>query len=363
MLVSTALFWAASVALAVAHKPPPPSSPSGGYILKDYFNTSNFFREFDFYSEADPTHGFVTYVDAKTANRDGLAGYSSGGIYLGVDYKTKSTTVGRPSTRVESKKAWHRGLFIADIKHMPAGTAESKGCGLWPAFWTFSKGNWPDNGEIDIIEGVHNQNHNFMVLHTKDTCKVTNNGALTNSRLLSDDCIGYLGCKQAAGSPTTFGADFNKNGGGVYAMEWTNETISVWFFPRNSAMLKNGTLSTASPDPSKFGKPLGRFAPAGCDIPGAFKDQSIIINTSLCGDWAGAPDVWNSNTDCKAMAPTCEAFVGSNPEAFTNAFWIIKEIKVFQKEEGGSGSGNGTEYGGGRGGGKGFGKRGASWRT
>jgi beta-glucanase (GH16 family) len=161
MIVSTALFWAASAALAVAHKPPAPP-PSGGYTLKDSFNTTNFFREFDFYSEADPTNGFVTYVDAKTANRDGLAGYSSGGIYLGVDYKTKSTTVGRPSTRVESKKAWHRGLFIADIKHMPAGTSQSQGCGLWPAFWTFSKGNWPDNGEIDIIEASPtqpNKNH------------------------------------------------------------------------------------------------------------------------------------------------------------------------------------------------------------
>ncbi|KAK0633516.1 tat pathway signal sequence [Immersiella caudata] len=349
MIASTALLWAASAVLTAARKPP---TPSGGYTLKDSFNTTNFFREFDFYSQGDPTHGFVTYVDARTANREGLAGYASGGVYLGVDYKAKSNTAGRSSTRVESKKAWNRGLFIADIKHMPAGTGESQGCGLWPAFWTFSKGKWPDNGEIDIIEGVNNQNHNFVVLHTGSTCKVGNAGSLARTRLVTDDCIGHTGCKQAADSPSTFGADFNANGGGVYAMEWTDETISVWFFPRNSPLVNN-TLSTNSPDPSKFGQPLAKFVSAGCSISEAFKDQSIIINTSLCGDWAGNPAIWDANSECKAKAATCEEFVGENPEAFTNAYWIINEIKVFQRD--GSGKGNGTEHGGGRGNGNGNG--------
>jgi beta-glucanase (GH16 family) len=28
------------------------------------------------------------------------------------------------------------------------------GAGLWPAFWALGKGNWPDCGEIDIMETV-----------------------------------------------------------------------------------------------------------------------------------------------------------------------------------------------------------------
>lgn len=30
----------------------------------------------------------------------------------------------------------------------------------------------------------------------------------------------------------TYGEGFNQGGGGVYAMEWTSDGISVWFFPR-----------------------------------------------------------------------------------------------------------------------------------
>lgn len=45
-----------------------------------------------------------------------------------------------------------------------------------------------------------------------------------------------------------------------------------------------------------------------------FWDNVLVLNTDFCGQWAGA--VWDSDPVCSQMAPTCEDFVGLNPEAF-----------------------------------------------
>ena len=43
------------------------------------------------------------------------------------------------SIRINSKKTYNRGLFIADFQAMPYG------CSIWPAFWSTGP-NWPNEG-------------------------------------------------------------------------------------------------------------------------------------------------------------------------------------------------------------------------
>lgn len=108
---------------------------SAGYRLVQDYSGETFFREFDFFTEPDPTQGHVVYKDMDTANATGLAGFISGGnatnaIYMGVDTKEIAPD-GRASVRLTSKRSYQHFLMIADIVHMPGGI-----CGTWPAFWT-----------------------------------------------------------------------------------------------------------------------------------------------------------------------------------------------------------------------------------
>lgn len=78
--------------------------------------------------EADPTRGYVSYVNRSTAKNTGLISASGGSVYLGVDNKNPAWGSGRRSVRVTSNQAYNHGLVILDLAHMP-GTV----CGTWPA--------------------------------------------------------------------------------------------------------------------------------------------------------------------------------------------------------------------------------------
>ncbi|TQV99653.1 hypothetical protein V2A60_005109 [Cordyceps javanica] len=292
------------------------------YGLDTVYDASNFFQEFVHFSEPDPTQGFVEYVDQPTAQASGLSGIRNGTIYMGVDSTTFGTPKGRRSIRVESQKTFTKGLFIADIAHMPSNT-----CGVWPAFWTFGP-NWPTSGEIDIIEGIHKQSTNSIFVHTsQNRCEMSDYVAEDSTPVVSKQCNAPTGCSQQTDNQN-YGDGFNANGGGVYAMEWTDLRISVWFFPR-CRIPKD--ITSGSPQPSSWGQPIGNFASGpSCDFASAFKDHKIVFDTTFCGNWAGA--TWHSTDECSPRAPTCEDYVSSYPRVFADAFWSINSVKVYQAQ-------------------------------
>ncbi|KAG9619415.1 endo-1,3(4)-beta-glucanase, partial [Aureobasidium melanogenum] len=297
-----------------------------GYVLQDDYNSAAFFDMFDFFTDSDPTHGFVQYIDESSAWNTGLISNSNDKVYIGVDH-TNVQPNGRPSIRLTSKNAYNSGtLVILDLEHMPGNA-----CGAWPAFWMVGP-SWPNGGEIDIIEGVNTQNHNAMTLHTADGCSIYDNGNFTGS-LWSDDCYvnaadqtANEGCQITTSNYNTYGDGFNNVGGGVYAMEWTDEAISIWFFQRGS-IPSNVLSANPSPD-ATWGKPLSQFTGC-CDIPEFFSDQQIVFDVTFCGDWAGS--VWSSDSTCSALSGSCTDYVANNPQAFGNAYWSINSLQVFEQ--------------------------------
>lgn len=111
------------------------SSESRSYLLNHTFTGSNFFTNWNFFSDTDPTNGYVDYQTSNEAWATGLVSTSNGSAYIGVDYNTVVDDAGRgrKSVRIESQESWTQGLFVADIEHMPASV-----CGIWPACKSFS---------------------------------------------------------------------------------------------------------------------------------------------------------------------------------------------------------------------------------
>lgn len=298
----------------------------GAYGLDTTYDASNFFSNFDFFTEPDPTHGYVRYVDRETAFRDGIASDSGGAVFLGVDHRTYNPLGGRKSVRLTSQKSFTHGLVVADINHMPGAI-----CGVWPAFWMFGP-SWPSFGEIDIIEGVNDQDSNTITLHTSPGCFMTLSGENNNTKSTRKDCsVVGAGCGMQTRGDGNYGDAFNSIKGGVYAMDWTSERIAVWFFPRDSIP---DDVASRSPDPTAWGEPLAQFSGGdGCSIDSHFKTNNIVIDTTFCGDWAGSPSVWDSNLRCSASGRSCVQYVATNPLDFVGADWLINSVMVYKRTE------------------------------
>ena len=177
-------------------------------------------------------------------------------------------------------------------------------------------------GEIDIFEGVHLGPTNQMTLHTQDGCAtdISNTTPSTYRTLLSASASGTTdcgpsptngGCYFIDKSNTTYGEALNASGGAVIAMEWTAYGIKICTFAIFQLLKLDCALRLFISFPMAGNFPRGHvprdvtllapipalwpqtylkaaWASTTCPTAKYFKQHSIVIDTTLCGDWAGA---------------------------------------------------------------------------
>ncbi|KAI0260952.1 2 beta-glucan [Gloeopeniophorella convolvens] len=292
------------------------------YNVADTFQGSSFFSDFSFISEADPTHGRVNYVTQSQAQSLGLATVSGNSFTLRADDTTvlSASGPGRNSFRIQSNKQYDTHVSVFNVQHMP------QGCGTWPAIWELGD-NWPNGGEVDIVEGVNDQVPNASTLHTSSGCTMPASRSETGNPT-GGDCNaadnGNAGCGVQTDGANNYGPAFNNNGGGFYAMERTGSFVKVWFWARNGNVPSDVASGSGSVNTDNWGTPTAYFPNTQCDIDSHFGPANIVINLTFCGDWAG--NVYG-NSGCPS---TCIDYVNNNPGAFSNAYFELDWIKVYQ---------------------------------
>lgn len=312
-------------------------------------------------------------------------------------YMSSASTADGPreSIRLEGKRHFNRGLFIIDLRHMPAG------CGVWPAFWLTDEANWPVNGEIDIVEGVNYQSTAKTALHATTGCSMDDvpHGVMTGgwdtavgipdsktgipdtTLRYAMDCFVYntkqwlnQGCVAVDMEGGSLGMPLNRKGGGVYALEWdpVNRHMRTWVFTPHVKVPKNlqEAISTASqpnvndrvmPDPELWPLPYGYFpigttekcqhsavsfrtmelsrlsllfSPTGDETscPSKhFKDMRLVFNLAFCGSVAGN----RYQLDCPVQSKsyqTCNDWIATDPEELKEAYWKIRGVYVYERE-------------------------------
>jgi hypothetical protein len=355
--------------------------PVGPYKLLECQEGRKFFDFYDFYEGKDSlgSAGYNYYVGKDKAWSDGLVNVTeekNGDQFVYI--QSQATEKGmRDSVRLEGKRRFNHGLFILDLEHMPVG------CGVWPAFWLTDEDRWPENGEIDIVEGVNRQEVAKTALHTSESCSMyahvspydttgywdsatgIPNGWTGkpdfDTKVEADNCWVMAahqwqnqGCVAISSQTGTLGEPLNKKGGGIFALQWDpeNRYIRSWVFPSLEGIPENlqSAIDTAgkhaneriTPDPNSWGLPYGYFAvgeTTGCSAD-HFKNMRIVINLAFCGTVSGNRFLSDCPVESELFlvmsdpVATCNAFIKSEPSILDEAYWKIRGIYVYEREMG-----------------------------
>lgn len=279
----------------------------------------NFFDGWDFFYWQDPTNGMVNYQGSGDAWAKGIVSITQKGtaVMRTDNWSWLAQGAYRDSIRITSKQTFKKGqMMVLDAVHMPYG------CATWPAFWAVGA-NWPYGGEMDIVEGVNNQWSNQMTLHTAPGCDQSGTWGQAG-KILQGSCDAFYnsntGCGVQDPSGASYGQGFNKNGGGVFATLWNNDGISVYFFQRGNIP---ADLHQQKPNPAGWGQPRAFFRNMdACQLDKFFGDQTIVFDTTLCGDWAGA--TYGSN----GCPGSCADRI-TNPSNFNEAYWEVNYVRIY----------------------------------
>lgn len=313
-----------TIALAAAVLSAVPGAHAA-YNLVQTWEGQSFFDGWQFYGNYDNlTNGDAIWVNQSLATSDHLAYVDSNGkAILKVDNTTNVPyNDKRNSVRITTTNTFPVGsVFVLDALHLPYG------CSVWPAFWTMGV-NWPIGGEIDIVETVNLMTTNQMAVHAQSGCTKASNSQQTGTNG-SPNCTDGAGCTVLETSKSSVGAAFASAQGGVWATQFDVSGIYIWFW--NRANLPSDLKTPGSTiDTSGWGTPSAAYPSSGCNITNYFTPQKLVLDITLCGDWAGVPSVYNA-TCSGGTTGVCytDNVIGAGSPRYDNAYFQINYVRVY----------------------------------
>ncbi|GAA6033693.1 hypothetical protein JCM8097_004385 [Rhodosporidiobolus ruineniae] len=342
-MLTSSLIAAAALPLAFAathtdsavHRRAQAAKRASSYSLTKDFSGDSFFDAFNF-DTTSSNGGIATFVDSSTAWSDELVAVKNGKAHIRVSPKVNSDGKTLNAVKLTTKEQYSEGLYIWDVERMP------QVCGAWPAIWSTGD-DWPNKGEIDIVEYVSHQSMNSFSVHTGTGCWAGSTGYTGKAMLSGDnslncdaDATSSQGCGFRTSDNNTAGIGANYGRSGVYALEWSSSGIKAWFFARDQIP---SDITSKNPEPSSWGTPVMYIAASSCDPSTYFGPQTFIVNTQLCGTWPSGT-VWSSDNSyagqsgsCQADTgySTCEDYVLSVAKDFKHAYWRIASFRIYNQ--------------------------------
>ncbi|KAF7325145.1 GH16 domain-containing protein [Mycena kentingensis (nom. inval.)] len=212
-------------------------------------------------------------------------------------------------------------LFVIDAKHLPFGRSVwprvSRSTACWrrdrsgPREWRWTslrRLTWWVLVERRVLEAEHGptqMEHNKMALHSHGQHCVQQQNVTQVGQSLKRNCIGPTGAgvygRRDAGKSPQQG--LKDAGGGAFAMQFDQAGIFVWFWSWSTSRQPLSDNRSMEMKLTDWGTPSAAFPAAGCDISEEFAAQYLVFTITLCGLWAGVPDVYGEDCNGTYVRP------------------------------------------------------------
>jgi len=115
----------------------------------------------------------------------------------------------------------------------------------------------------------------------------------------------------------------------VWATQFDVSGIYIWFWNR-AGLPDNVRNPGATIDTSGWGLPSAAYPSSTCNITEFFTAQKLILDITLCGDWAGVPSVYNA-TCSGGTTGLCytDNVIGAGSPRYDDAYFQINFVRVY----------------------------------
>jgi len=177
---------------------------------------------------------------------------------------------------------------------------------------------------------------NQMALHTRTGCTLNApaSGAQTGQSG-GLNCSLDSGCTVTETKSNSFGQGFNQAGGGVFATQFDASGIYIWFWSRAnipSSVTSASTSNSPFGSLSDWGTPSASYPTStGCNISQYFNPQTLVLDITLCGIWAGLSSVYLPQCASQGTTQLCynDNVINAGSTGYANAYFEIKYVRVY----------------------------------